>query len=364
MTALATPPEAKRFGFYNVGKSVSTRDLDKALALTGMNFTVTRHDLMVLGRNHEIDENGKPDHLRFEQTGVTRIADNEITLSQVSPYNGLVLPDQVAIVRDDIKQVLCTMGSGYTPLQNRDCVSIIEDVIANDDEIVIVQGGIIKNCERLFLAIELPGSIRLGPTEIRRSIIVNWSHTGKSALSIRFVPYMVSETSGVCLAANPDVAIRHTSGGPRRVEEARKILGRARNYYADLEAQLGGLGNTPMTGEELGDFLLTLFPDPNRGDDNAGNPDDITNIQEVVRNPRKSRNAAKREKIEEMFEQDDDWNGTQLGAYLALCNFVDVENTVKKSTKGYSEEDCRLDSVWFGAGSKTKQKGFSTILKW
>lgn len=362
MTAPALVHE-KKFNFYGVGQPISTRDLDLALSLTGLDFSVTRHDIMLMGRNHETREDGSPNHLRYEKTKIESIEPRRVNFSQESEYTGLTLPDQVALVRDDTKHVLCTMGAGYTPLQNNECVSIIADVIEADNDITIVRGGMIKNCERLFMAIRLPGKIQLGPTQIEQSVIVNWSHTGKSALSIRFVPYVVNSKDGLSLSGTSDVAIRHTSGGPKRLEEARRILGRAKNYYAELEEQLSGLGNTPMNADELDEFLAILFPDP-KNEENTGNPDDITNVQEVIRNPRKSRNAGKREKIVEIFEDDSDWGGTQLGAYFALCNFVDASNTVKKSTKGHSEEDCRLDNVWFGSGAKTKDKGYSQLLKW
>jgi phage/plasmid-like protein (TIGR03299 family) len=342
-TSTALTPISVVPAYCGVGKQISVRNIREALEQTGLNFTVSQQKMVIIGNDvqPELD-----------------LDENVIRLSKESVYNGLRFNEMAPIVRDDTRQVLTCMGSGYTILQNIDCAGVFEDVLQEDSAIMISHGGNLKNCEKLWLSARLPDHIQIGPDRIEKTLNILWSHTGKLKLSINFVPWLsrkgISLNTGEVNTGAHAINIRHTSGGPQRLAEARKILQKARNFYSEIEELFKRLYEAPTAGMTVTDmtrYLELLFPDTEH------DPEDGLKHK-------KGRNEGHRERILGIFRsQPEEINLTKWAAFTSVCEWVDTEMTVKTSIKkGHESSQVRLDSVWFGTGAKTKGNAFKQLL--
>lgn len=345
-TALETPTSY----FQGVGQSFSTRDFREALEQCGLNFTVSQHKNIIVGA----DVGYRFDHMPDGRSCI--VFDKE------SEYTGLEIPEQAPIVRDDHLHGLINLGRGYKIIQNDECAAIIDDLIQDNEEIEIVHGGSFKDCERCFIAAKLPDPIRVGKDVIDKYVIVHWSHTGRAALSVRFSPVLRTRKDMIFMdtfAGNSqyEFKIRHTKKGPQRLKEATNILQKAYKYFSEIEKVFKKIKSERFTDEDMQKYLDYLLP-------NSKNDDEDENKKQ-----RKSVNEGRRAKIMELFQEERSTIGNQWDALVSVCRWTDQEATVKTARKNpltdkprYSDEEMRLDNIWFGTGAKTKGKAFKALI--
>jgi len=344
MTATLVVHEPK---FCGVGESCKTRDLTEALQVLKLNFTVSQHQNVIIDKKAKVKLDTTPD------------GNPCLVLDIPSEFNGLHFLDQAPLVRDDTHQVITNMGAGYQILQNSECAGIIEDILRDEPEIHITHGGTIKGCERCFLVAKLPKPIKVGPDRIEKYIVLHWSHNGRSALTIRFSPVLVTRGNGIFLDTfsgkyKHEFKIRHTKSGQKRVKEASNVLFQARKYFEDIEDVFHRLMDTPFDKDAMDKYLNILFPEKNE--------DEVK--------PRKSRNEPKRQAVMELFKDNEDVCDTRWAAFTAVCIHVDEQTTIKASRKDrshgkpkFQKEEMRLDSIWFGTGAKVKASAFRELEK-
>jgi len=333
--------------FCGVGKSFSTRDFDEALRECQLDFTVSQHQNLILDKDASWE---------FGQTEDGRPC---IILNKESNYNGIMIPEQRPLVRDDTLEGLITLGHGYEILQNRDCAGIIEDILKEDEKIEIVHGGSFKNCERCFLVARLPEPIKVGHDRIEKYVIINWSHTGRAALTIRFSPMLkTGKNGGIFLDTfsgknQHEFKIRHTKQGPKRLKEATNILQKAYSYFNEMKNVFARLKETPFDNDAMMKYLNYIMP--NNDPDEEGKT-------------RRSVNETRREKVKSIYDGDgNDTEKSAFDAYASICAYTDVVATGRKSKKGLtgdpknSESDMRLDNIWFGTGAKMKANAFKAL---
>ena len=334
--------------FCGVGASFSTRDFTEALRNCHLDFTVSQHQNLILDKDVAWE---------FGKSADGRPC---IILDKESPYNGISIPEQRPLVRDDTHEGLISLGHGYEILQNKDCAGIIEDILKEDEKIEIIHGGTFKNCERCFLVARLPEPIKVGHDRIEKYVIVNWSHTGRAALTIRFSPMLrTSSNGGVFLDTfsgknQHEFKIRHTKQGPKRLKEATNILQKAYSYFGEMKLVFARLNETPFDDAAMMKYLDYILPD--------NEPNDEGKV-------RKSINETRREKVLSIYNTGEEKaERSVFDAFTSVCTFTDVVAPTRKSKKGLNgdpmnkESDMRLDNIWFGTGAKMKANAFKTLV--
>jgi len=277
--------------------------------------------------------------------------DYDVTLSDLTTTDGIPIPSRKAVVRTDTNDVLGVVGNSYVPVQNRQAFGFL-DAIAADGGIRYHTAGALRRGERIWLLGKLSGQIRVKGSDdlTEKYLLLSNSHDGSSALRVFFTPIRCVCANTLAMAdrggKGEGIAIRHQGNLPAKVREAQEVLGLARRYYDDLEIRLDFLAGHQPTAAQLARYFEALYPDPADGSNSR------------ARNVRDSLyNLFERGKGQEMPAI----RHTTWAAFNAVTEFVDHH----RSTRGRTEHERssnRLDSAWFGSGSKLKQHAFRLAL--
>lgn len=373
MNATATETTFDLSNFHGVGNPIQgAATMDEALKQSGLDWTVSQHDFIVVGRDYHHNEYGEPaldsqGNRMYTETSIERDQDDPRILraSQDSAYHGLQFPSLAPIVRDDTMEVISIMGSGYRVVQNHECVQTLADILEEakneGHSLELFRGGVIKGCDFLYLAARLPHDMEITDTEgnticLHKYLIIQWSHTGAGKIVLSFVTY--EPKVGVFLytgAGFLDVAIRHTKNAKNRLDKAKQYLRKMYTSFSSFQRQLQDLSDKPMDQKAFEAFLEEeVFPMPEDIDtDTPGGKRTTTRI------------ADKRGILAKRFKEIE--GDSAFDAYVALCEYNDKDTTLKQKKEGRtekelkSENELRLFSSFKGSGVKNKKDAFTAL---
>jgi phage/plasmid-like protein (TIGR03299 family) len=359
--------------FHGVGNPIKgAATMDEALKQAGLDFTVSQHDFIIVGRDYQYDGHGEPvldsqgRHI-YTKTEIERDENDPkvLRLSQDSVYHGLTFPNLAPIVRDDTMEVISIMGSGYRIIQNKECVQTLADILQESKieghSLELFRGGAIKGCDFLYLAARLPHDMEVtdingNVINIHKYLVIHWSHTGASKIVLSFVAYEPKHRAFLYNGQGYlDVAIRHTKNAKERLENAKKYLKEMYQSFSSFQRQLQELAGKSMDDKAYQKFIEEeVFPMPQNLDTNSpGGKSAETRI------------ADKHGKLIKRFKEIEDKSA--CGAYVAVCKYYDNDTTVKQKKEGKaekelkSENELRLFSSFKGTSVKGKNDAFLAL---
>lgn len=377
MNTAVAEPTFDLSNFHGVGNPIQgAATMDEALKQAGLDFTVSQHDFITIGRDYHYDELGKPvldsqgRHV-YTGTSVKRDENNPATLhcSQDSLYHGLRFPNLAPIVRDDTMEVISIMGNGYRVVQNHECVQTLADILEeakNEGQpLELFRGGVIKGCDFLYLAAKLPYPMEITQADengeqkvikLNRYLVIQWSHTGAGKIVLSFVTHEPKANVFLYTGSGMlDVAIRHTKTAKQRLDKAKKYLKKMYQAFSNFERQLQALADKPMDQVLFEKFLAEeVFPMPEDIDETTrGGKTTVTRITD------------KRGVLAKRFTEIK--GKTALDGYVAVCKYHDHDTTLKQKKEGKSdselksEAELRLFSSFKGSGAKAKAEAFRAL---
>lgn len=169
-------------------------------------------------------------------------------------------------VRTDTGAALGMVGAKYTPIQNTQIFTFLQDLV-DSDEIVWESAGATRGGRRVFVSLRAPQAMvvdrgGLNDTVELFLVVVN-SHDGYSKASALVTPWRPvcgnTERFAVRDAVNR-WGIRHTSGALSRIDEARRSLGLTVRYASAFEAEETALARTEMTIDQFRAVVADLWP--------------------------------------------------------------------------------------------------------
>lgn len=278
--------------------------------------------------------------------------DYHVALTGMTTTDGIAVPSRKAVVRTDTDEVLGVVGKTYVPVQNREAFAFL-DSIAADGSLRYHTAGALRKGEKVWLLAKLPGHIRVRSSEdvSEKYLLLSNSHDGTSALRVFFTSVRVVCANTLTMAdregRGEGVSIRHQGDLLSKIRQAREVLGIAARYFDDLEDRFDLLARHHPTHAQVSGYFDALYPDPEEG------------------NPSRSRNV--RDELFRLFEggkgQDiPEIKSTSWAMFNALTEYVDHH----RPTRARSESDRaanRLESSWFGSGSRLKEKAFGLALE-
>ena len=287
-----------------------------------------------------------------QETIIAANLDYEVVLADLITRAGIPVPSKKAVLRTDTNEVLGVVGTNYVPVQNRECFSFLDAVVA-DGGLRYHTAGALRKGERIWLLAKLPGQIRVKFSEdvTEKYLLLSNSHDGSSALRVHYTSIRVVCANTLSLAdrqgKGEGIAIRHQGDLPSKVRDAQDVLGLASRYFDDLEGQMDLLARHYPSFSQVSAYYKSLYPDPEEG------------------NPSRSQNV--RDELLRLFEngkgQDiPEIRGTTWAALNAVTEYVDHLRPTRAKTE-FDRAANRLDSAWFGSGSLLKQKAFQTALE-
>jgi phage/plasmid-like protein (TIGR03299 family) len=256
------------------------------------------------------------------------------------------VPDRFAVVRkngliiDAASPVLGVVSKEYTPLQNRDAFGFFDPIVGQDAAVYHTAGALGQG-ERVWILAKLPSHIRvIGDDISEKYLLLSNSHDGKSAVQIKFTPVRVVCQNTLSMALNDGAVWRvfHHQDIHERLKKANQMLGLINTQFSDMEDSFQSMAKVQVDRNRLDDYLKAVYPDP-------------TELEKE--------GLVKRDRIwsEYFFDQGrgnrlPGVTGTLWAAFNGVTEWIDHRQIRQKL-------DQRLNSVWFGAASRIKQRAYS-----
>jgi phage/plasmid-like protein (TIGR03299 family) len=275
----------------------------------------------------------------------------QVDLVPLFTQDGTKVTRRQAVIRTDSKQVLGTVGPGYTPIQNAECFGFLDAVVA-DGALHYHTAGALGQGEKIWMLAKLPGHIRVKNTDdiTEKYLLLHSGHDGLCSLRVHFTPVRVVCQNTLSIAERnargQGISIRHRGDLSARVHEAQKVLGLADQFYADIQPKIDRLADYYPAADQLCGFFSALYPDPVDGN--------ATRAQNV------------RAELLRLFEDGigQDIPGIRHSAWAALHAVTEYVDH-KRPTRGRGDLDRssrRLQLQWFGSGAWLKQRAWDLAL--
>ena len=266
-----------------------------------------------------------------------------------------VIPNRLAIVRQDSRDVFGFVTERYKPIQNVDLAGF-GDVLVGQGQAVFESAGALGNGERVWFLMNVPGDIVINRQKddiTRKYILITNFHDGKHSMKAFFTPVRVVCANTLAMAFSgidkkEGITIRHTGEMKFKVAEAQRILGLAVKYYDNMSEVFNTLAEKQVTTVRVDEFLKELVPDN----------------KDAKRNTRTDnvRNEMKR-----LFESG---KGNTLpgvrGTAWALVNGVSDYITHNISVHGETDiqkQENRLKTSRFGKGQELNMRAIDLAMK-
>ena len=188
----------------------------------------------------------------------------EIGGEPIKRPNGDIIGSHKSIVRLDNNEVLGIVGEGYTPVQNRDCFGLMDEVIgsghAKFERVYSFKGG-----RRIGILARMPFDIPLkgGKDNVGLYLRLQTGHDGSQGLLLDYLP-----VRGICWnAVNVDVAqelkgrrfyAKHTLNVGRKLDVAQVVLN-AQNYIDMLQPKFEFLAKATVSEDYINRILNKIF---------------------------------------------------------------------------------------------------------
>ena len=307
----------------------------------GLDFNAIKVDL-----SYKVEEEVAQEPLAavFAGTAVSQLSTGQAT--GIKKEREVIVPDKVAVIREDDGRYLGTVGRGRGIVQYSDVLAFTESLVA-DGEASYVTAGITGNGQQAWLIMKTNNSVKLsGTDDVECYFYVTTSHDSTKALEI--VPCALRKVNGTVLtdASAPRIRFRHSSRVEGRVKRAKASVARVNSYFTSMEESFRLLRSVKLSTLQFDTYIESLFPDPDERPKRAEMiREDITSIYQ--------HGAA---------QQLPSTKGTMLGAYFAVIEWVDKVRQQKASKVRPNEYDAKLHSLLEGSGAQSKSDAYAFAL--
>lgn len=279
--------------------------------------------------------------------------DYEVQLTSLSTVDGIDVPMRKAVVRYDTQQVLGTVGNNYACVQNRQAFGFL-DACVGEGKLRYHTAGALGKGEKIWLLAKLPDQIRVKNSNdiVDKFLLLSNAHDGSAALRVLFTPVRVvcqnTLSSALRQGENQGVSIRHEGNLAAKLQQAQEVLGFAHRFYDDAAAQIDRLASHYPSTEQLKQFFLALYPDP---EDEKSN----------------SRAKNIRDELHRLFEEgighdDPSIKGTMWTALNSVTEYCD-HHRCGRGTHDSDRASRRLNSIWFGSGANLKARAWDLAVQ-
>lgn len=311
------------------------RDLVAAMALAGLNWEVSAQPLYYVPAS--------PLHVPGSPIAIPATRS---------------VPDARGIVRMDTGAYLATVGSGYTPIQNREAFDVLAPLVENHGCTIEVMASL-DSGRRTFALLKMPDAT-ITPAagdDVRGYVLVTNAHDGSSAVRAQLTPIRVVCQNTLTLSQNTKhttaAVVRHTKSAPDRLKQAAEIVERMQQALAKTGDTYAELAQRAMNAKELAAYIETVIPAPK---------DANGTIPEIV----KQRREAIADLIFNGHHTPDTITDARYGistawrAYNAVTEYFD--HTRATEAKSPSAKQAAYDSALFGGNYGIKARALNVLV--
>jgi len=290
------------------------------------------------------------DSVSFEDAFQKSGLDWEVKTEPLYRANGDLFPNSRAVIRDTDDSVLGSVGSRWTPLQNRDAFSIFEPLIESGD-MSLHTAGSLKNGQRVWVLcqLNLDNSQIVPGDEIAKFALLSNGHDGILAVHFGFTPIRVvcSNTEAMARASKASklIRVRHHRFVKENVEKLRDIMNLANQEFETTAESYRFLASRQINSDDLDKYVRIVFNMQSKADDN---------IQPLTTRSANIKNEVIRLAIEGQGNNMPGVNGTWWAAYNGVTEYMNYQ----QGRNG----DNRLNSLWFGQNKNLNGIALETAL--
>lgn len=322
--------------WHSLGSNVSfAMTMAEAIVAGGLDWQVTLNK-MIIARSRTIDT---PE-------------------GQVQKHDIIEVPDRFAVLREDTKAVLGTVGPGYKELQNREAFTFFDSAIGPNmaclDTVGSLSGG-----RRIFASAKLPNTFEV----VKGDVVENWlilttTHDGTGAVKCLQSPIRPVCQNTLTLAlksAKHTVSIKHTKNVMEGLKIAKDLLNDNQTYWTKLQEAFRYMASCQVDKGYVKDFLKKLLPGKDILDENG---------EKIGESEAAARTQNTRDRIETLFDGQatgSDLAGkTKWGLMNAVTHFLGRERQGRARKNG---DDVSLwENEVFGLGIVTREKAGQLLL--
>ncbi len=265
----------------------------------------------------------------------------------------LAVNDRVAMLRTSDNRVLGTVGSTYTPIQNREMFDFAEALMKTGETVLFETAGSLNNGRVVFAEAIVPErgiSIDGDPQgRIMPYLVLNTGHDGLRAFQATFTPVRVvcSNTLAMALSGARNLyVIRHTVNSGDRIADARATLRLNVEYMEEIKKVSEALIKRSMSISDIIKATEKLIPT-------------------MGETPEKSVKAGKqRDEILALYRNSANLDGVPESAYRwvqAVAEYGDHVRVYRGTKKG-NAADARTLAILDGTSAKMKTRALSIVL--
>lgn len=175
-------------------------------------------------------------------------------------YNGKPSPSPYfGLVRSDNGTILGNCTDDYHIGQNKDIVQTLIS-IAEGNDFEINKGGAINKGRRIYLQLELPGLVDIGPDKVTRYITALSRHDGRGALAFSLTNQVMScQNMFNKIMRGAEYKIRHTASMSERMLEMQNAISKLINGDQYMTEQFRKWAHTDVSKDlvdEMVNYLL------------------------------------------------------------------------------------------------------------
>lgn len=255
------------------------------------------------------------------------------------------IPDHVAICRTDNGQYLGTVGSGYVPVQNSLQAAYLDALCA--EGVHVECAGALRGGRKTFWTVRVPKNIVVSEgDEIERYLILANSHDGSLSFRAFWSPIRVvcmNTLNAALRGQKTGVCLRHTPNIRSRMNQVRKVLGIAGEYYDALGQQLRKLQAASLDDQGFLKFTDTILPLPLGEKPSAA----LIKVREQIQ-------------LNWLAGRGSTLAGrTVYNAYNSVTEFTSHQS----SLRGRNKQDRRFESIYLGAARNLQQAAFDAAVQ-
>ena len=176
--------------------------------------------------------------------------------------------DKYAVVRQSDTSCLGVVGNKYTPVQNREAFTFMDNIV-DSGEAKYETAGALDGGKVIWILMNLKnveGITNVNGDDIAPYMLLSNSHDGSSALKVTMTPVRVvcQNTLRIALGkrVTQQISIRHTSGITQKVDTARNTLGLAVEYYKGFTETVERMIDKEITDDRFVEIMDSVFPKP------------------------------------------------------------------------------------------------------
>lgn len=267
--------------------------------------------------------------------------DWEVALENMVTTSGVNVPNSLAVVRSDGKGVVGVVGERYKPLQNIEAFNFF-DAFVQAGEASYETAGSLNGGSRIWILAKLglePSRI-VGDDLVSKFVLLSNSHDGTMAVraGLTNVRCVCANTLAQAHASKESklIRLRHSANVAQNLIDIRETLNLANASFEATADQYRALAKKAINQRDLRKYIIDVLDIPTDPDGKLS-----TRGKNIV------------DKVVHLSEEGvgndvEGVRGTLWGAYNGVTEFLSYE-------KG-SNEERRLDSLWFGASAATNEK--------